>query len=68
MFIAFFAYVLIIVVSCVAMAPMFMAGIAFAQDASWWGVYPVLAMAWYILISNMVRERLSPGDKDEESD
>lgn len=63
--IAFVAYVLVAFASCVGLAPMFMAGVAYAQGATLWGVYPLLAIVWYIMFSDWMSGLVS---SDEEVD
>ena len=62
------AYICVGFASCIALAPMYMAGIAFAQDATLWGVYPVLALGWFIMFSDWVSTKIGNNSDDDEDE
>ena len=60
------AYPLMILLVCMGTAPMFMAGVAYAQEATLWGVYPVLAVGWFLMFSDWMSDKLNAGGEDDE--
>lgn len=63
------AYVLVAVASCVGLFPMFLAGVAYAQGATLWGVYPVFALVWFIMFSDWMSTKFGSGnDEDDDED
>ncbi len=74
MFTMIATYLLIALISCVSLSPMFMAGIAYAQGATLWGLYPVLALFWFVMFTDWVSGVVNKGspsegdEDDEESD
>ena len=62
------AYVIVAVTSCIALFPMFMAGVAYSQGATLWGVYPVFALVWFIMFSDWLGTKLSSATSGEDDD
>ncbi len=60
------AYVVLFLAACMATAPMFMAGVAYAQGATLWGVYPVLALGWFFMFSDWLSGKIGDGRDDDE--